>query len=107
MDEPGLARIEEFFRRRGRKMTDANRSQAMAPAGAEALTNEVGTAPGLAAVLGEARVFVMPGVPSEMKWMFHHVIAPRLPAGSGAILHHTVHAEGGRGWLPPQEGGHG
>src|SRR5947209_12918448 len=39
--------IEAMFRRRGRTMPERNRVQAMLPAGAEALPNECGTAPGV------------------------------------------------------------
>ena len=65
-DAGSLAYIEAFFRRRGRPMDPTNRVQALVPRGAAVLTNEVGTAPGLAARLGSAEVYVVPGVPSEM-----------------------------------------
>jgi len=94
LHEPSLAAIEEMFRRRGRFMQPGNRIQAMAPAGAEMLTNPVGTAPGLAATLGEARIFVMPGVPHEMMQMFDEQVAPRLGEPAAAIVHHIVHTFG-------------
>jgi nicotinamide-nucleotide amidase len=94
LDEGCLARIEEFFRARGRVMGEANRIQAMAPRGAELLENKVGTAPGLFARIGEAAVFVVPGVPSEMEWMFDNQIAPRLPRNSGVTIHRTIHTFG-------------
>jgi nicotinamide-nucleotide amidase len=75
-------------------MGPANRIQAMAPRGAELLENKVGTAPGLFARIGEAAVFVVPGVPSEMEWMFDNQIAPRLPRNVGVTIHRTIHTFG-------------
>ena len=94
LDETCLTEIEAFFSGRGRKMAPVNRIQAMIPNGAEALANGFGTAPGIAARLGEATVCVMPGVPVEMREMFAASIAPRLPRAPIAILQRLVHAYG-------------
>jgi nicotinamide-nucleotide amidase len=94
LDERCLAGIEEFFRARGRVMGAANRIQAMVPRGAQLMENKVGTAPGLFARIGQAEVFVVPGVPSEMEWMFENQIAPRLPQNEGVIIHRTIHTFG-------------
>jgi len=94
LNEDCLKEIEEFFRRRGRTMQPANAIQAMCPEGAEALPNRMGTAPGIAARLGGTRVYVMPGVPEEMVWMYRDVIAPRLGSQDGVILCRTVHTFG-------------
>ena len=94
LDEACIAEIEAFFDRRGRKMAPVNRIQAMIPEGAEPLPNAFGTAPGLAGPVGEATVYVMPGVPIEMREMFAASIAPRLPQASIAILQRLVHAYG-------------
>jgi nicotinamide-nucleotide amidase len=94
LDERVLADLEERFRRLGRTMVAQNRIQAMIPQSAEALRNEVGTAAGIAATLGRARVFVLPGVPHEMEWMFEHRVAPLLPAGGGGIAHRDIHVFG-------------
>jgi nicotinamide-nucleotide amidase len=89
-----LAVLEEFFRRRGRTMVDANRIQAMVPLGAEVLENQVGTAAGLAAKVGSSQVYIVPGVPFEMRWIFENVIAARLPAQEGVIVHRVIHTFG-------------
>jgi len=94
LDRRCLAEIEEFFRGRGRKMVSANRSQAMIPAGAQALANRQGTAPGIAAKVAGGDVFVMPGVPHEMRDMFDKAVAARLPQAPGVILQHVVHTFG-------------
>jgi nicotinamide-nucleotide amidase len=44
--------------------------------------------------VGQTRVFVVPGVPVEMRDMFKRQIVPRLPAGHGSIVHHIVHTFG-------------
>ena len=91
IDPQCMADLETFFQQLGRKMADANRVQAMIPSGAEALHNSVGTAPGLAAKVGDAMVFAMPGVPHEMKQMFADQVGPRLPKGRGVILTKKIH----------------
>ncbi|MFP3937221.1 MAG: competence/damage-inducible protein A [Phycisphaerae bacterium] len=94
LDEPSIARMEEFFRRRGREMSENNRRQAMIPAGAEALANEDGTAPGIAARIGGTQIFVLPGVPAEMREMFTAEVEPRLEGGEAVVLHRTLHTFG-------------
>lgn len=75
---PSLARIEALFRQRGRVMPERNRVQAYFPAGAEAIDNDHGTAPGIWMRLGDAHVAALPGVPSEMHAMFSDSVLPRL-----------------------------
>ena len=94
LDPGSLARIEEFFRARDRAMSPENRVQAMIPAGGHAMENSAGTAPGIAAMIGRCRVYVLPGVPFEMRWMFERVVEPQLPAGTGVVLHRTIHTFG-------------
>ncbi len=94
LDGQCLREIEDFFQRRGKKMVLANRVQAMIPRGAEPMANAAGTAPGIVATLDGAEVFVMPGVPYEMRDMFESSVLPRLPAGDGVIVHHIVHTFG-------------
>ncbi len=86
--EASHRQIEAYFRSRKRRMHDGNRQQAMFPYGAEPLMNERGTAPGIYARLHDSRVYCMPGVPSEMTWMFDTYVVPMLQelAGEGVIL---------------------
>ncbi len=93
-DEDSLKQIEEFFARRNRKMNPGNAIQAMLPAGAKVLANPIGTAPGIAARLGQADIYLMPGVPREMRKMFSEQILPRLDAENSVILFSTVHLAG-------------
>ncbi len=59
-------------------MTGRNQLQALLPVGADALTNPIGTAPGMALAVGAALVACLPGVPSEMKRMFAEQVVPQL-----------------------------
>jgi nicotinamide-nucleotide amidase len=78
LHEPWVARMEEFFRRRGRTMPPNNRKQALLPAGADLLDNPIGTACGFALDIGRARFFFTPGVPRELARMLDEQILPRL-----------------------------
>ncbi len=92
-DRRQAERIAAFFAARRRPMKPSNRAQALIPAGAEPLDNDCGTAPGIAARVGSAEVFVLPGPPREMEAMFEVRVLPRLPS-AGAIASRTLHAFG-------------
>ena len=82
-----LARISKFFTSRGLKMSENNKVQAYVPVGAEAVANNVGTAPGIM-VECDGKIFVcLPGVPAEMKQMFVESVAGKLKkAGGGQVV---------------------
>jgi nicotinamide-nucleotide amidase len=83
LNENWLQRMEDFFRRRNRVMSENNRKQAMLPSTAEILDNPIGTACGFALDIGKARFFFTPGVPRELRRMLEEQIIPRLLARSG------------------------
>lgn len=70
--------IRHRFERRGLTMPDGNRRQAAVPAGARALPNPNGTAPGLLMSAGDRLVVLLPGPPREMQWIFEHSVRPEL-----------------------------
>ncbi len=80
LDEGALAWINSIFKRLRRPLTDNNRRQALFPKGADVLPNPIGTAPGFALRALGASYFFLPGVPRELKKMFHDHVAPRLRA---------------------------
>lgn len=96
VDPAVLEKIRERFRRRGRTMPAINERVALVPEGFEPLANSAGSAPGLwrvDAVHGKARIVVMvPGVPREMKALYHEAIVPRLRAHTKrrVIRHRTL-----------------
>jgi nicotinamide-nucleotide amidase len=91
-----LAEVTEFFKSRGRELTDVNRKQAELPECCEKITNVMGTAPGMW-FERSGRVFVsMPGVPHEMKRMMTDLIIPRLRQtfNPPTILHKMIRTVG-------------
>lgn len=85
--EPSVERIRQKLARVGRTLSESNRRQADIPAGAEALANESGTAPGFAVTIDGARASFLPGVPREMKTMFEQHVAPGMAAQIGRHTH--------------------
>ena len=83
-----LERMREYFARRNFQMATKNEVQAYLPAGAGALPNNHGTAPGIRAEANGRLFFAMPGVPSEMKQMFAESVMPELRqlAGGQAVV---------------------
>jgi competence/damage-inducible protein CinA-like protein len=91
VDEAIVDRIRERFAKRGMKMPDINRRQAMVPRGAAVVENANGTAPGLWLEWGGAAIVLLPGPPREMKPMLDAVVAERLaPKSSGAGVFRRV-----------------
>ncbi len=78
-----LKNAESVMRVRGRELNTLTATQAMVPACAEILMNEVGTAPGLVFTQGESRIFCLPGVPFEMRRMFTDSVLPLLGKDNG------------------------
>lgn len=68
------ARMQHF----GRQIPENNKRQAMVPAGAKALPNPNGTAPGLTIEADGQLVVLLPGPPREMQPMFLAEVRPRL-----------------------------
>ncbi|HHY47344.1 MAG TPA: competence/damage-inducible protein A [Firmicutes bacterium] len=89
---PRLAvEIEKRFASMGRQMTPNNLRQAEIPKGAEPLPNPAGTAPGVMLEHGGVTVFLLPGVPREMRTMFEDSVMPYLKQrlageGGGAVI---------------------
>jgi molybdenum cofactor synthesis domain-containing protein len=52
------------------EITDARKKMAIFPDGANPLDNKAGGAPGVIIDIGETSIVSLPGVPSELKWIF-------------------------------------
>lgn len=83
LDPGALRHVEDIFRRRGREMPQRNMVQAMFPRGSEIIPNPEGTAPGIFLACprsqgGVCHVAALPGVPDEMRQMWHETLAGRL-----------------------------
>ena len=59
-------RIQAFFKKRGKTITDNNWKQALVPEGAIVLDNDNGTAPGLIMEAENKTVILLPGPPGEL-----------------------------------------
>lgn len=94
--EEALAEVTEFFKSRGRELTETNRQQAALPVCCEKITNPIGTAPGMWFERNK-KVFVsMPGVPHEMKRMMRETVIPKLQKTFSlpVILHRIIRTAG-------------
>ncbi len=90
-------RINNYFCKRGLCMSGNNEKQAMVPIGAQVLTNEVGTAPGLAVTQGDKLIVLLPGPPSEMQHVYEKQLEPYLInhfAKQGVIYSHIIRLRG-------------
>jgi nicotinamide-nucleotide amidase len=95
LHDASMRQIEAYFQARHRPMHTANRNQALCPRGATPLENTNGTAPGIRARMGRMEIYVMPGVPREMKTMFEQCVAPCLPPpGERTISQKTLKSFG-------------
>jgi nicotinamide-nucleotide amidase len=106
LNETALENVTRFFKAMKRDMPERNKIQAMLPHGTEMIENTAGTAPGIYCNYQSGdtktlcRIFIMPGVPKEMKIMFERSVAPRLSTDAGActpgacILSKTLHTFG-------------
>ena len=70
-----LDQIEARFRSFGRTMSESNRRQAYVPAGARIVENPRGTAPAFIVEDARGTVAVLPGVPTEMRYLWEHALA--------------------------------
>ena len=96
LNEEVLERVRKRFAHRGIEMPPSNVDQAMVPEGVDTLENRWGTAPGLYLEEAGKHVFLLPGVPREMKGILEHSVIPILKrAGLGRpIVQHTLRTTG-------------
>lgn len=98
LDQVSLDHIRQLFASRGRKMPERNERQAYLPAGAAAIANPNGTAPGIhmqapRTAGGVCHLFALPGVPAEMHEMFSASVLPALsdlPGERRVIRHRAI-----------------
>ncbi len=105
INEEALARITEFFSRRGLPMLETNRMQAALPASCEVIHNHRGTACGMWFERNGSIYISMPGVPFEMHGMMEDEVFPKLAQffKRPVIRHRTVLTTGvGESFLADQ-----
>ncbi len=103
LNEEALEHIKTLFARRKREMPQRNVVQAMFPRGSRVIPNPHGTAPGIGLAFERpgrepCRVFALPGVPAEMRDMWHGTVQSALSAVVGEdlriIRHRTIRCFG-------------
>ncbi|MHA2087743.1 MAG: competence/damage-inducible protein A, partial [Promethearchaeota archaeon] len=67
-------------------MTKERRKMAYLPQGSVPLPNTIGTAPGVKIKEENTQIFILPGVPTELKAMFRNVITPILKERQGKFI---------------------
>jgi nicotinamide-nucleotide amidase len=77
-DEDIVRIMEERFRMRGSAMPASNLVQADIPQGGKALPNPLGTAPGIYIPYQQSHIFLLPGVPAEMRAIMRQTVLPML-----------------------------
>lgn len=90
LNEDYLEELKKKFEDRQLVMSDSNREQAMVPDKGETIPNSLGSALGLKYVDKENHIYVMPGVPSEMKRMMDETVLPELEQLPRDELHVTT-----------------
>lgn len=101
-DEKVLEHVKGIFEKYDRPMLPENIKQAEVLKIAEVLFNKAGTAPGMWIKQGKSHVAIMPGVPSEMKYLMEHEVLPRikvLPGRKELIQNHILTAGLGESFL--------
>lgn len=86
-DARSRADLVAWYAQRQRVPPSSNFKQVMFPEGSKPLANPLGTAPGVAWERGGKSIFLLPGVPREMKRMWLDHVEPRLESMAGAPLH--------------------
>ncbi len=78
LDERALKRIEKYFQKIGREMTENNKKQAFVPKNSIVLYNDNGTAPGMIVEKNQKILVMLPGPPKETIPMFESQVKPYL-----------------------------
>jgi competence/damage-inducible protein CinA C-terminal domain len=79
-------KIEAYFKKSMRKMTQNNYKQALFPEGSKILPNDNGTAPGCIFEKNGKKAVILPGPPSELIPMFNNYVYPFLKSLSNDII---------------------
>ena len=88
--------IKAYFDKRGFEMKAAHKEQCKMPSDTILLSNNMGTAPGMWMKYKESIIVSMPGVPSEMKYIFNNDLRDKLieEGVANEIFHRTIHTAG-------------
>ena len=90
--EPTYQRLEYFFKKINREVSEMNKNSCFMPENAEILNNDRGLAPGMWFEHGKKVLVSMPGVPHEMQHLMSERVLPKLRHSfpMSPIVHRTV-----------------
>ena len=96
MHDETFQKIKGYFEKRGFEMKPAHVEQCKMPVDTILLSNNMGTAPGMWMKYKECILVSMPGVPSEMKYIFNNDLSKKLidEGVANEIFHRTIHTAG-------------
>ncbi len=86
-NEEAARRLEDYFARSGRPLTENNYQQAYLPQGCTPFQNNWGTAPGCGFACDGVRVVMLPGPPSECAPMFRQCALPYLADLADGVIY--------------------
>ena len=81
-DPASRERLIAYLHSRQRSLTEQTLKQVRVPEGSEVIPNLVGAAPGFRISMGQCQFFFLPGVPDEMKPMFHQSVMSAIKKNS-------------------------
>lgn len=87
---PSMERLEGYFKRLNRQMTENNWKQAYFPSRAHVFANDMGTAPGFALEKDGKTIICLPGPPREMKHVFEKKVKPYLLKKTEDIIYYRM-----------------
>ncbi len=88
--QPSMERLETYFKKQNRVMTENNRKQAYLPKDAQVFENDAGTAPGFALEKNKKVIICMPGPPREMTHMFEKKVKPYLEEKAEGVIYYKM-----------------
>lgn len=90
LHQPSMDKLEGYFQKQNREMTENNRKQAYMPSRAVVFDNDAGTAPGFALEKDGKQIICMPGPPREMTRMFQRSVLPYLETKSEETIYYRM-----------------
>ena len=93
-DDDYFKLLTKKFSQRGYEIPESNRSQAIILTGCDIIKNLRGTALGMRFIKNNSQLFILPGVPTEMKGMIEDTIIPKYLPEKRIDQFITIHTTG-------------
>lgn len=88
--QPSMDKLERYFKRLNRSMTENNWKQGYFPSKATVFPNDMGTAPGFALKNKGKIIICLPGPPREMKHVFENEAKPYLQQMTDSVIYYRM-----------------